>query len=336
VEVRRSHCDLGATSLREWRGGGVGLTRSSVTRATRRSGHPGGWADWRAGGRTGGDTFGGTGRGADRRSCRNIRGWAAGRAIGWACRNVLGWADRGAGRWTSGKAVGRSRRNALGNPWGRACSQHLRRRRVLAPRTFVGMRSRFIGTRRRDNASLGISRVGRRPGEDGRSGATVVVQNVALDWRLVERTVGSAPDGERQRLVVPVRRLLRLRPPFRNLTGERWRTRARKVVHLRGVLGSCRVATDRSRRDNVGGRKGQCPDTRRRDNCDTMVTTTSEQQADTSCNIAVIHAQLHRPNRLRGYGPSGSRPSAARLIGARVAALLIAGPRASRTATTCC
>jgi hypothetical protein len=214
VEVRRSHCDLGATSLREWRGGGVGLTRSSVTRATRRSGHPGGWADWRAGGRTGGDTFGGTGRGADRRSCRNIRGWAAGRAIGWACRNVLGWADRGAGRWTSGKAVGRSRRNALGNPWGRACSQHLRRRRVLAPRTFVGMRSRFIGTRRRDNASLGISRVGRRPGEDGRSGATVVVQNVALDWRLVERTVGSAPDGERQRLVVPVRRLLRLRPPL--------------------------------------------------------------------------------------------------------------------------
>jgi hypothetical protein len=125
-------------------------------------------------------------------------------------------------------------------------------------------------------------------------------------------------------------------PPFRNLTGERWRTRARKFVHLRGVLGSCRVATDRSRRDNVGGRKGQCPDTRRRDNCDTMVTTTSEQQADTSCNIAVIHAQLHRPNRLRGYGPSGSRPSAARLIGARVAALLIAGPRASRTATTCC
>ena len=87
------------------------------------------------------------------------------------------------------------------------------------------------------------------------------------------------------------------------MTGERWRTRARKVVHLRGVVGNCRVATDRSRRDNAGGRKGQGPDTRRRgDNGDTTVTTTSEQQTDTSCNIAVIHAQLHRPNRLRGYG----------------------------------
>jgi hypothetical protein len=137
------------------------------------------------------------------------------------------------------------------------------------------VRSRFIGSRRRDNASVGFGRVGRRAGEDGRSGATVP-RSVALDWCLVERTVDRAPDGERHRLHVSVHGLFRRRLPFRNLTGERRWTRARKVVHLCGVLGNCRVASDRSRRDNVGGRNAQCPDTRRRDSGDTTVTTTSE------------------------------------------------------------
>ena len=147
-------------------------------------------------------------------------------------------------------------------------------------------------------ASSGIGRVGRRPGEHGRSGAPVVGNTV------LERTVGSAPDGERHRLDVPVHRLLHVRLPVRNLTGKRWRTRARKVVHLRGLSGNCRVATDRARRGDPGGRKGQCSDTcRRTDDCDTRVKT-SDQQADTSCNIALIHTQLHRPNHLRGYGPS--------------------------------
>ena len=266
------------------------LVRSSVASVSRRSGQSGGWADRGARGRAG--------RRADGWACRNTLGRADRRALGGACRNTLGRTGRGAGRWASGNAVGRSRRNAPGNPRRRACSQYHCRRRVLAPRTSVGVGSRFIGPRRRDDASSGIGRVGRRPGEHGRSGAPVVGNTV------LERTVGSAPDGKRHRLDVPVHRLLHVRLPVGNLTGKRWRTRARKVVHLRGLLGNCRVATDRARRGDPGGRKGQCSDTcRRTDDCDTRVKT-SDQQADTSCNIALIHTQLHRPKHLRGYGPS--------------------------------
>ena len=58
---------LGATSVPGWCDGDVVLARSSVTSATRRSGQPGGWADWALGGRR----RRGDRRGTDGRACRN-------------------------------------------------------------------------------------------------------------------------------------------------------------------------------------------------------------------------------------------------------------------------
>ena len=91
VEVARPR-ELGATSrtrVARWRCRAGAIIRYQ---RPRRSGHPGGWADWGAVGRAGGDTLGRAGRGADGRARRNALGWADRRADGRACRNTLGWA----------------------------------------------------------------------------------------------------------------------------------------------------------------------------------------------------------------------------------------------------
>jgi hypothetical protein len=226
------------------------------------------WARWHSVGRSGGEAF--------RRPWREARRWArwhsvgrsGGEAVGRTCRHARRRAHRDAVRWTRRDAVGRSRRDALGNTGCGTRCQHLARRRVLARRTQLGVRSRFVGTRRRHDAGLGISWVGGRPGEDGRSGAVVAAGNAAVDRILVERTIRCPPDGESQHLHVPVCCALRLRLAFGHLPGERWRPSTGELpVDLGRESRGRLVATDGPRRDDAGGGKGKGPYTRRGDDC---------------------------------------------------------------------